>query len=278
MPSTIVAPALWSEAANILAGADMDIPDGSVPMVLYTLAWCYQHCKEHDLAAATRNKAAAASPKYCFPVRLESIEILESAIAANPTDPRAPYYLGNLLYDRRRHHEAIELWERSSHLDGDFPTVWRNLAFAYFNVCDDEAKARNAFDRAFAANPHDARVLYERDQLWKRTGTPPQERLRELRRHPELLGMRDDLAVELATLLNATGAPEEALEILKNRKFQPWEGGEGLVLNQWTSANLALGRESLARGDASSALSFLQGRAISTRESWRNDPPARQSE
>ena len=110
----------WSEAANILAGADMDIPDGSVPMVLYTLAWCYQHCKEHDLAAATRNKAAAASPKYCFPVRLESIEILESAIAANPTDPRAPYYLGNLLYDRRRHHEAIELWERSSHLDGDF--------------------------------------------------------------------------------------------------------------------------------------------------------------
>ena len=90
--------------------------------------------------------------------------------------------------------------------------------------------------------------------------------------------MRDDLAVELATLLNATGAPEEALEILKTRKFQPWEGGEGLVLNQWTSANLALGRESLARGDASSALSFLQGRAISTRESRGDDPPARQSE
>ena len=257
----------------------MDIADGSVPMVQYTLAWCYQHCKEHDLAAATRNKAAAASPKYCFPVRLESIEILESAIAANPTDPRAPYYLGNLLYDRRRHHEAIELWERSSQLDGDFATVWRNLAFAYFNVCDDEAKARNAFDRAFAANPHDARVLYERDQLWKRTGTPPQERLRELRRHPELLVMRDDLAVELATLLNATGAPEEALEILKNRKFQPWEGGEGLVLIQWTSANLALGRESLARGDASSALSFFRA-ALSPPESLgeTTHPLANQSE
>ena len=207
------------------------------------------------------------------------IEILESAIAANPTDPRAPYYLGNLLYDRRRHHEAIELWERSSHLDGDFPTVWRNLAFAYFNVCDDEAKARNAFDRAFAANPHDARVLYERDQLWKRTGTSPQERLRELRRHPELLGMRDDLAVELATLLNATGAPEEALEILKTRKFQPWEGGEGLVLIQWTSANLALGRESLARGEASWALSYFRA-ALSPPENLgeTSHPLANQSE
>ena len=50
--------------------------------------------------------------------------------------------------------------------------MWRNLAFAYFNVCEDETKARNAFDRALAANPQDARVLYERDQLWKRTGTP----------------------------------------------------------------------------------------------------------
>ena len=249
---------LWNEAANLLAGADMERADGSVPMVLYTLAWCYQNCGEHHLAAASRNKAAAASPRYCFPSRLEEIEILESAIAANPADARAPYYLGNLLYDRRRHQEAIELWERSAHLDDGFATVWRNLAFAYFNVCEDETRARHAFDRALAANLQDARVLYERDQLWKRTGTPPQERLRELRRHPGLLGARDDLAVELATLLNATGASKEALEILKTRKFQPWEGGEGLVLSQWTRANLALGRESLARGDASAALSFFQ--------------------
>ena len=36
---------------------------------------------------------------------------------ANPHDARAPYYLGNLLYDRRRHAEAIRLWERSAKLD-----------------------------------------------------------------------------------------------------------------------------------------------------------------
>ncbi|MGB8479658.1 MAG: DUF5107 domain-containing protein [Acidobacteriaceae bacterium] len=249
---------LWNEAANLLAGADMERTDGSVPMVLYMLAWCYQNCGEHHLAAASRNKAAAASPRYCFPSRFEEIEILESAIAANPADPRAPYYLGNLLYDRRRHQEAIELWERSARLDDAFATVWRNLAFAYFNVCEDEVRARNAFDRAFASNPQDARVLYERDQLWKRTGTPPQERLEELKRHPWLLGTRDDLTVELATLLNATGASEEALAILKTRKFQPWEGGEGLVLSQWTGANLALGRECLSRGDAPAALSLFK--------------------
>ncbi|MES2221543.1 MAG: DUF5107 domain-containing protein [Acidobacteriota bacterium] len=245
---------LWKEAANVLGGADIQCSDGSVPMVLYTLAWCYQISGEHQLATTSRDKAAAASPRYCFPVRLEEIEILESAIAANPADARAPFYLGNLLYDHRRHRQAIELWERSAQLDGGFATVWRNLAFAYFNVCEDEARARHAFDQAFAADPQDARILYERDQLWKRTGTAPRERLRELKRHPELLEIRDDLAVELATLLNATNASEEALEILKTRKFQPWEGGEGLVLSQWTRANLARGKKLLASGNASAAL------------------------
>ena len=88
--------------------------------------------------------------------------------------------------------------------------------------------------------------------------TSPEERLRELRRHPELLAGRDDLAVELATLLNATDASEEALEILKTRKFQPWEGGEGLVLSQWTRANLALGKKLLASGNPSAALSHFK--------------------
>ncbi len=270
---------LWNEAATILVDADMECIDGSVPMVLYTLGWCYQNCGEYQFAAASRNKAAAASPRYCFPNRLEEIEILDSAIASNPADARAPYFLGNLLYDRRRHLEAIELWERSAQRDASFATVWRNLAFAYFNVCEDEARARNAFDRAFAANPQDARVLYERDQLWKRTGTTPQERLLELRRYPRLLGTRDDLAVEEATLLNSTSAPEEALAILKTRKFQPWEGGEGLVLTQWTRANLELGRELLTRGDASGALSYFKA-ALSPPENLgeMSHPLANQSE
>jgi hypothetical protein len=69
---------------------------------------------------------------------------------------------------------------------------------------------------------------------------------------------RDDLTVELATLLNATGASEEALAILKARRFQPWEGGEGLVLGQWTRANVTLGKESLTGGDAALALSFFK--------------------
>jgi len=249
---------LWHDAAALLAGADMERTDGSVPIVLYALAWCQASEGECQHASVTYNKASEVSPQYCFPSRLEEIEILESAIAANPMDARAPYYLGNLFYDRRRHEKAIELWERSARLDGSFATVWRNLAFAYFNICGEEGKAREAFDRAFAANPQDARVLYERDQLWKRIGEAPEHRLRELERHAGLLGTRDDLAAELAILYNQTGKPDQALRLLKSRRFQPWEGGEGLVPGQWTRANILMGRESLANRDATKALSFFE--------------------
>jgi tetratricopeptide (TPR) repeat protein len=56
---------------------------------------------------------------------------------------------------------------------------------------------------------------------------------------------RDDLTVELATLYNQTGRPQEALTLLLARKFQPWEGGEGLVLAQFVRSHLLLGQAAL---------------------------------
>ena len=102
-----------------------------------------------------------------------------------------PYYLGNLLYDRRRHEEAIRLWERSANLDPNFSIVWRNLGIGYFNVRRQPRLARRAYERAFHANPDDARLLYERDQLWKRLGSSPAQ---TVARAPEALGPRQSLA------------------------------------------------------------------------------------
>ena len=72
------------------------------------------------------------------------------------------------------------------------------------------------------------------------------------------MSTRDDLAVELATLYSRTGKPDQALKLLRARKFQPWEGGEGLVLEQWTRANLMMARQSLASKDAAQALSYVE--------------------
>jgi tetratricopeptide (TPR) repeat protein len=237
------------------AGADA-LPDlnwGAMPMIFYTLGWLHEKIGREKTAREFYKRAAAEPPDYCFPSRLEEIFILESARRAHPRDARAPYYLGNLFYDRRRHAEAIRLWERSAELNPRFSIVWRNLGISYFNVARKPAAAKAAYEKAFAANPRDARLLFERDQLWKRLGEKPERRLRELEKFPELTAQRDDLSVELCALYNQTGRPEKALEILSRRKFQPWEGGEGAALGQHVRTHLALGRAALARRNFSEA-------------------------
>jgi len=241
-----------NEYRNGVNGALPDQGWGALPLVQYTLGWLEQK-RGNDKVALNHFKAAAGLPAdYCFPARLEEIAIFEAAICANPRDAKAPYYLGNLLYDKRRHGEAIAFWEMSAMLDPRFSIVWRNLGIGYFNIHRKPAKARAAYDRAFAANPDDARLLYERDQLWKRLGEKPAKRLRELELHMDLVRKRDDLSVEICALYNQTGRHDEALSLVSSRNFQPWEGGEGGPLGQWVRSHLALGRFALSAGEARS--------------------------
>lgn len=245
-----------AEACELLRAAPStsgDLPDqswGAAPLVQYTLGWLQQQLGDPDAARASFQAAAALPSDYCFPARLEEIAILEAAMQANPDDAKAPYYLGNLLYDRRRHRDAIRLWERSARRDGSFSIVWRNLGIGYFNCLQAADKARTAYRRACQANPQDARLRFECDQLWKRLGETPERRLRELEQFPALVQARDDLSVELCALYNQTGRPEQALALVRSRKFQPWEGGEGGPLGQWTRSHLALGRAALQHGEA----------------------------
>lgn len=243
-------------ALNAEAASDGDLPTqtpGTAPLKQYTLGWLWEKAGDRHAALRHFRHAATLPPDYCFPARLEEIAVLECAMRTNPRDARAPYYLGNLLYDRRRHAEAIHLWEKSAKLDPKFPTVWRNLGIGSFNISKNPAKARAAYDHAFKTNPADARLLFERDQLWKRLGESPAKRLRELEKHSHLVQQRDDLSLEFGSLLNQTGRHAEAMNLVSKRDFQPWEGGEGGPLGLHVRTQLALGREALALQDHSSA-------------------------
>lgn len=231
---------------------------GALPLVHYTLGWLLEQCGDHEASLKSFKHAATLPPDYCFPSRLEEIAVFNLAMRANPADARAPYYLGNLFYDRRRHTEGIRLWERSAKLDAQFSTVWRNLGIGYCNIYKQPAKARAAYDKAFKANPSDARLLFERDQLWKRLGEKPAKRLLELEKHSNLVRQRDDLSVELCALYNQTGRHDKACELIANRQFQPWEGGEGGPLGQHVRVRLAIGRAAMAEGDFARARSCFE--------------------
>ena len=184
--------------------------------------------------------------------------MLEAALRHDAGDARAHYYLGNLLYDKHRREEAIEHWEQACRLDADFSIPWRNLGIAYYNVRRQPERALECYEKARSANPSDARLLYEFDQLRKRTGAAPEARLAELESRRDLVDRRDDLTIELSTLYNLTGQSAKALSILLSRRFHPWEGGEGLASGQYVAAHLRLGVDALGRGEAEVALSHFE--------------------
>jgi tetratricopeptide (TPR) repeat protein len=224
------------------------------PMLLYSLAAL-------DPGFDLR-KASEAPSDHCFPSRLEEMIVLESALQRNPNDAKAHYYLGNLLYDKKRRDEAIEHWETSCRLDPTFSIAWRNLGIAYFNVRGEAHRALESYTSACAADPTDARLLYEIDQLRKRMSVAPQARLAALEKRLELVSQRDDLTAEMVTLCNQTGQSQRALEVLSNRRFHPWEGGEGLISGQYVMAHFILGREALAEDRAQEALEHFRAAMV----------------
>jgi len=251
---------LWDEAGELLRRL-VDEKDKAAPvhpMVLYSLGHFAARQGAGDEARAFFRSASEMPPDYCFPVRLEEMRILFEAQAANPDDARASYYLGNLLYDKQRYEEAIRNWETSCRLEPGFSIPWRNLGIAYYNVRKDPDKARTCYLKAFESNPRDPRLLFESDQLLKRLGTAPAERLARLERHQDLAKQRDDCSLELAALYNRTDQPQEALKVLLSRRFHPWEGGTGMVSGQYVGANVLLGRAALEAGNAAEALAYLE--------------------
>ena len=269
----------WADAKDVLSKHLGTSGRQSYPMVLYLSGYCADKLGNDSEATATWADAAKASPDYCFPSRIDEMIVLQRALVTNPSDARGHYYLGNLLYDKNRYEEATREWESSVELDPSFSIPWRNLGIAYFNVRKDASKALSAYDNAFKANPTDARLVYEADQLRKRTGACASQRLTYLEAHRDLVAQRDDLTVELITLLNQCGRPEEALEMLLSRRFNPWEGGEGLVSGQYVWAHMLIGRTLLERGDAQRALEHFsaareypqnlgEGKHLLTRETY----------
>ncbi|MHB1356959.1 MAG: tetratricopeptide repeat protein [Anaerolineae bacterium] len=227
-------------------------------MIAYSLSYLARRSGNQALANDWHQRAMAASPDYCFPWRLEEMLILQDVLRANPHDARAGYYLGNLLYDKKRYQEAVALWRTASELEPGLAILWRNLGLAAYILDEDLDQALAYYEKAVAANPADPRLLLEQDFLLRRKSLPPEERLARFLCQMQVVSKRDDLVLELMALYNRTGHPEQALELAGSRNFHPWEGGEGAVAGQYVNAYWLLGRQALEGGDPAAALELMR--------------------
>ncbi|MBC7400260.1 MAG: DUF5107 domain-containing protein [Mucilaginibacter sp.] len=247
---------LYTEAYDLLLHAVASAETS--PMIYYYLAYFQQKSGNTDQALALFKQAAVADSYLCFPDRLEDIVVLQTASQLNPADAKAPYYLGNLWYDKLQYNEAIIGWEASAQLDDTFPTVLRNLAIAYFNKHNEQAKALAYFERAFELDKTDARVLMELDQLYKCLNKAPADRLQLLEDNLATTLERDDIYLERAAIYNFLGDNGKALALISQRQFHPWEGGEGKASGQYIYSLVELARQKLNNKEFDMAITLLQ--------------------
>ena len=228
------------------------------PLVYYYLAHHRERFGDHATALHYSKLGAKLRRQGFFPNRREDLAVLQAAVVRLPGDYRAWCDIGNLLYSKRRYEEATRAWEEARDLANDFPQPRRNLGLAYFNQRGDAQLAWKSLDEAFQLNPEDARVLYELDQLAKRLNHDPEERLDRLVVHPCCVNRRDDLVIEQITLLNQLGRHEEALELLLQRQFHPWEGGEGKAAAQYVFSLSEMARQASAEEKYERAIDLLE--------------------
>jgi tetratricopeptide (TPR) repeat protein len=176
---------------------------------------------------------------YCFPFRLESIEVLNAAIENNPSDARACYYLGNLLYDLQPQ-EAIKLWEKSRAIDDSFATVHRNLGWAYYRTENNIPRAITSYEKAVSCNNKDPRLYVELDRLYEVENRSLPTRLALLERNHKTAVKRNDSFLREIMVLVLVGRYDEAIDFLANNHFHVREGG-GEIHDVFVDAHLLRG-------------------------------------
>lgn len=218
---------LWSEAIEVLHRlVETDVPFGSTyPLVHYWLGYLHEQNKHPDEALKCYRRAARMPADYCFPFRLESIDVLNSAMRARGRDARAPYYLGNLLFDLQPE-AAVACWEKAKSLDDGFSPAHRNLGWAAYRAKDDVAGAIAHYERAVACNGDDPRLYLELDVLYEAGNVDPQRRLTVLERRPEVVRSYQDSLLRQIMVLVLAERFDAAVELLTQNHFHAREGAE----------------------------------------------------
>ena len=244
-----IAAGLSEEAIDVLKRA----ADSRDPIVHYTLSHLLAKNGEAAKAKECRRRACRLPPDYCFPFRLETVAVLEEAMRENPRDARAPYYLGNLLYDIQPE-RAVAAWEESRRRDGSFALVHRNLALAYARVDRGLRRAASSMKKAVALNAREPRFFAELDAILEAQGADPRRRLAILRKNHRVVRMRDDSLTRQIALEVRLGQCDEALRLLKGHHFHVWEGAERKVHDLHVEARLLKGRACFRAGRFEQAL------------------------
>jgi tetratricopeptide (TPR) repeat protein len=222
------------------------------PQVYYTLGFLSGIKGDVSAAKEYITVAGGLPVDYVFPYIPLMQKILKSALALNPSDSKAWYYLGNLLFDRQPQ-AAMNCWENAVNIDPHLAVAYRNLGWGNWYSRKDLPAAIENYERAIIENAGDPVYFYELDRLYARARTPVEKRLAMLEPNHTVLQQRDDALLREIMLLNLGGKPEKSVEYLSSHSFHIREGDMSLRdIN--VDAHLLLGKKMMEQGKYKDAL------------------------
>ena len=238
---------MLTEAEEILSHYE-----GEDPIIEYYLGYIQSEIGNKDEATKLFKKAQSLSTDHCFPYRLETVDILNTALEYNPLDGKANYYLGNILYNKQPE-KAIEYWERAVKNNPTLDMAERNLGWGYYRHYKDLQRAIPHYEKALSLNNRDAIFYTELDQLYELNNSPIEARLKIFDGNEDVVSKRDDAFVRLISVLTLAGKPDRSVELLKNKVFS-YREGSSRVREMIIDAQLSLGLKYMAKKNYQKAL------------------------
>jgi len=236
-----------SSVSFVLNGALKELPANALsPLVYYYLASSARQEGKAAEAQKFAELAAAAPSVKVFPHRLDDALVLDQATRENPTDAHASYFLGNFLFAHARYDTASRLWFQALGLGFEDSVLYRNLGVHAWRVKKDLQGAAGFYTKAIELAPQEYRLYVDLDEIYAQMNEPAKREKLFAQAPEEVLG-RDAVRVRRALLHVQLRQYDQALEILGDHRFKPYEGGQ-VVRQVYVAANLGKGRASLVGG------------------------------
>jgi tetratricopeptide (TPR) repeat protein len=227
-------------------------------------------------AAVVKDALSAAgsmTTDYCFPSRLEELEVLQWAANGERSyrtkEERANthYYYGSILWNMDQKTPALASWKIAVKLNPKHALALRCVGFAvshpgtYFTNTGvpsgiPSREAYGWYVKSLEAEPH-FRTLDEAGKLAERLELPPAERLALMEKYMTTVNKYDPCILRLAYTYNAVGRYADAYKILTTRRFHVWEGADGL-LAPFIEACHGLGKAAMEKKDYKTALKYFK--------------------
>ncbi|AWG22784.1 hypothetical protein FFWV33_15230 [Flavobacterium faecale] len=225
---------------------------GKNPIVNYYLGFIEDSLGEKAKAKKYFSLAQSLSESGIFPFRLETIKIINKALEYNPSDGKAYYYLGNILYNKQPD-LAIANWEKAIKYEPKLAMAYRNLGWGYYRHLNNLDKAIIYYEKAIALDKTDAIVYAELDKLYELNNSAIDKRLKIFDGNSAVVRQRDDAFISQITVLTLAGKPELSVEYLKGKEFS-FREGNSMVREVIIDAQLTLGMQFFDKKEYKKAL------------------------